>query len=204
MLEADPGLTVVKKRLANLHLGGRQFDQAVGIADEILKKDPNDADAHLIKGKVLFADRKVPEATEQLEASVKSNPRSAEARYYLGFAHLQSRDYAKAERELTLALRLNPALVQAYVGLAQVKLDTGDADAAVRLSQEALRINPNTSEARLVLGSAYAAQRDYARAAPEIESYVAKNPDNPTGRFRPPSAPTRSTARASWAWGTCT
>ena len=55
----------------------------------------------------------------------------------------------------------------------------------LRLPKQALDLNPNAAEARLILGSAYASQQKYAEAAPEIEAFVAQNPENPAGPLSP-------------------
>jgi tetratricopeptide (TPR) repeat protein len=73
----NPDYTTAKKRLANLYLTPPTLDKAMQLAEEILKKDPKDGDALLIKGRILLSQNKRDDALKTLEGAVKAQPASA-------------------------------------------------------------------------------------------------------------------------------
>jgi len=79
----------------------------LAMAEEMLKADPRSAGAMVMKGRVLLAQGKTPEALPLLQSAVSTRPDSVQARFYLGLAHLQSNNRQAAESEWVEAAR-NP------------------------------------------------------------------------------------------------
>ena len=55
----------VKRALANVYLTKRSWDQAINIADDLLKADPKDAQARILRGQALLAQGKNAEAARR-------------------------------------------------------------------------------------------------------------------------------------------
>src|SRR5262249_16592449 len=74
-----------------------ESDKAIGM---ILKKNPADFDAHLLRGQVHRAKSESPEAIQEFQTVLKLEPRSARARYELALAYLQAGNVQQARAEL--------------------------------------------------------------------------------------------------------
>src|SRR5205823_2605060 len=91
-LAADDTVRLLAWRgLAEIHLVRKEYQEALDLADSVLKRNNNDADALIIKGRVFLAQGKSAEAIVQLENAVKSQPDYAKAHFHLGQAFLQAK-----------------------------------------------------------------------------------------------------------------
>src|SRR4051812_4072342 len=78
--ELDPNHLDVRVKLGNYYLmGGRESSAAVSeaerLAKEVLQKDPNNIEGHILMGSVLFAQDHKPEAFAELNRAVELDPK---------------------------------------------------------------------------------------------------------------------------------
>jgi tetratricopeptide (TPR) repeat protein len=126
------------------HLAGRFREH-----DEFrLRKDPNNADAHLGLGLVFLTENNVTEAERHFRAAVQAKPDLALAHYRLGLALRLQKKLTEARAQFEEALRLNPQDFQAHGNLGFVLFDLGDPEAAQAHFEAALRLNPDDAVAR--------------------------------------------------------
>src|SRR5262249_51435338 len=82
----DPSNVIVRRRLGNIYLESREYSKAMQLANEIIQKNSNDSEAHLIRGRVLLAEGNIFQATEELRNLAKSKPGFLAGKLYLGIA----------------------------------------------------------------------------------------------------------------------
>src|SRR5205085_5260930 len=99
---------VAKRQLANVYLSGGLPGPALKLADDLIKMDNKDNEAHILKGQALLVQKKNLEAIAELQSAANSAPGSATARYYLGAAYQQDRKSDQAELAWNEAIRLDP------------------------------------------------------------------------------------------------
>ena len=184
MVEDNPKSIVFKRRLASVYFDQRAFDKAEELADVLIKNDAEDATAHSIKGRISLSRDRGADAASHFQIVTRRRPRSTQAHYFLGRAYQLNGEPSKAEEELGFAVTLDPSNYRALLTLASLKLEAGNAYEAADLAQKALSQNPNLDEARLILGAALTAKKDYRAAATELQAFIVKNPDNPAGMIQ--------------------
>ena len=133
-----------------------RYKTAATLAEELIKEDPKDADAH----------RLLAQAYDGL-LSTGSNDK-------LGDAII----------EFTEALRLDPGDVASAERLAMLNLQRrNDRAAGVKILDDLLKARPRDPETRMARFRFYTAAKDQERARAEIAEAVAMLPENPTVRI---------------------
>ena len=79
---------------------------ALAEADELIKLQPWNAEAHLYKAELLNQARRFAEAEEAAQEALRLDPKNAEAWKAVGWAQLHQRKFAEAEKGLTQAIQL--------------------------------------------------------------------------------------------------
>jgi tetratricopeptide (TPR) repeat protein len=143
-------------------------------AQEILKRDPNNLQAHKLLGRIyrrsigdtqtgVQSQEILKLAIEQQEAIVRIEPGNADNRLLLGQLYMLSKDLLKAETEFKEAARLDPGAEEAIANLAYLYNEEGDSKRAV----ETLNSIPEPSRSAKIysaLGATYEQQKDYKNA----------------------------------------
>ena len=144
--------------------------------DTIIKREPANADARLLKSAFLSREKKLAEARDQAQAAVQANPASAPAHYALGVLQDQLRQRKEAIASFSEVLRLNPRATAAQVYLSGLNLMEGSSSAALTHAELALTAAPDNPDARATLVRALVARRDTARAEQQVAALLKSFP----------------------------
>ena len=108
-LRREPRRDDIRLSLAQADLGLEKLDDAIGLADEILKRDPSQSAAILLKVRALARDpARRDQAADLLRTALQSRPNFLEAAYLLAeIDHVQNRR-DKALATLKNLLKTNP------------------------------------------------------------------------------------------------
>jgi tetratricopeptide (TPR) repeat protein len=87
---------------------------------EALRQDPNDFNANLYLGSILYKRRAMDEAKPYLDRALALNPSSSMARYEVAIWNSKSGNYADAATELEQVTRSDPKWLEPHVELANV------------------------------------------------------------------------------------
>jgi putative PEP-CTERM system TPR-repeat lipoprotein len=147
--------------------------------DEILAREPDNADVLAIKGRVLLAENRVDEALVRAQAAVAANPRSPQAQYTLGLALVARNDVAGGIAAFNEVLKLSPSAVPAQLQLARLHLMRGGTQASVQFAEQAIKAQPDNALSHLLLARALMARREFARAEAELTALRQKYPKWP-------------------------
>ncbi len=116
-----------------------------------LRKDPNDADAHVELGLLSLIGKNSAEAERHFRSAISARPDFALAHYRLGLTlRLQNR-LTEARAEFETALRLNPQDFKAHGNLGFISLNLGDLADARSHFEAALKLNPDDQTSRMGL-----------------------------------------------------
>ena len=107
----------------------------------------------------------------------KEKPGSADAHNDLGWALRQHGKLKESEMELRKALALDDKIAYGHSNLSVVLLDTGRGEEAVKEGKRACAIDEKQPIYHVVLGNAFAAQKDYEKAANEYNIALKLKPD---------------------------
>src|SRR6185436_12273652 len=107
----DPNNLDVRVKLGNYYLVGAQkspaaLGEAERLAKEVLEKDPNHIEGHILMGGVLFAQQKKQEAFAELHRAIELNPQRVESYLSLARFYVLTNDIATAEATYQRAISI--------------------------------------------------------------------------------------------------
>jgi Flp pilus assembly protein TadD len=125
------------------------------------------------------AERDLPGALRDAEASIRIEPRNAEALNTRGFIRQELGDFDAARRDYEASIRLSPAFASPRNNLGVLDYRQGRLEDAMANYREAIRLNPKDPEAQRNLGIVLMDLGRTAEADPYIRRAYALNPESP-------------------------
>jgi tetratricopeptide (TPR) repeat protein len=190
-IEADPGSEYLTSALAELYAKTGRIRDAVLEAQDILKRDANNLEAHKLLGRIYLRSlgdmqsgsnnnsggNVLKLAIEQYEQIVKIEPKNVDNRLLLGRLYRLNNDLQKAEQEFKTAVKLQPDSEEAVTTLAYLYNEEGDATRAVQV----LSSVPDTGRSAKMysaLGYTYEQQKQYKEAINSYRRAIEMDRDN--------------------------
>src|SRR6476646_3120939 len=177
-IEADPSSEFLTSALAELYVKTGRIADAVREAQDIIKRDPKNLEAHKLLGRIYLrslgdmpggsgSDNILKLAIDQYEQITKLDPTSVDDHLLLGRLYRLGNEMQKAEGELKTAIKLDPNSEEAVTTLAMLYTDEGDTAHALKVLSS---IPDSARSAKLysALGAAYEQRKDYKNA---IDAY---------------------------------
>ncbi len=187
-IEADPSSEFLTSGLAELYVKTGRIADAVREAQDIIKRDPKNLEAHKLLGRIYLrslgdmpggsgSDNILKLAIDQYEQITKLDPDSVDDHLLLGRLYRLSSDLAKAEGELKTAIKLDPNSEEAVTTLAMLYTDEGDTAHALKVLSS---IPDSARSAKLyaALGAAYEQRKDYKSAIDAFRRAIVLDRDN--------------------------
>jgi tetratricopeptide (TPR) repeat protein len=186
-IDADPTSEYLTAGLAELYAKTGRIRDAVIEAQDILKRDPNNLEAHKLLGRIYLRSLGDQESTssqnmlklaiDQYEQIVKLEPDSVDDHLLLGRLYRLNSDLQKAENEFKTAVKLQPESEEAVTMLAYLYNDEGD---ATRATQVLSSMPDAARSAKLysALGYTYEQQKDYKKAIDAYRRAIELDRDN--------------------------
>ncbi len=125
-----------------------RYAAAKEVGQEIVRRDPAAADAHVDLAVAHLALGERPAARAAIERALASDPKSHLAYFNLGRLFVQEGKSDSAMGALRESLRLEPKQVPTLVFFTRILLDVGRAEEAYRAVREAVRLEPGNKAAR--------------------------------------------------------
>jgi tetratricopeptide (TPR) repeat protein len=190
-IEADPNSPYLTAGLAELYAKTGRIRDAVLEAQDILKKNPNNLEAHKLLGRIYLrsmgdvqggsqSQNVLKLAIEQYEQIVKLETDTSnlvDDHLLLGRLYRYNNDLQKAESEFKTAVKLQPDSEEALTTLAYLYNEEGDSKRAI----EALNSIPEagrTAKLYSALGYTYEQEKEYKKAIEAYRHAVEMDRDN--------------------------
>jgi tetratricopeptide (TPR) repeat protein len=187
-IEADPTSEYLSSGLAEVYARTGRIKDAVSEAQEILKRDPKNLEAHRLLGHIYLrslgeiqggsgSDNVLKLAIEQYEQIIALDATSLEDHVMLGRLYHADNQLKKAEEEEKTAVKLAPDSEEAVTTLAMLYNEEGD---AAKAAETLASVPEGTRSAKLyaVLGETYDQQKDYKKAIDAYQHAIALDRDN--------------------------
>src|ERR1700758_1918987 len=187
-IEADPSSEFLTSSLAELYVKTGRIADAVREAQDIIKRDPTNLEAHKLLGRIYLrslgdmpggngSDNILKLAIEQYEEIIKLEPDSVDDHLLLGRLYRLNNDLQKAESEFKTAVKLDPNSEDAVTTLALLYTEEGD---SARAAQVLSSVPDASRSAKLysVLGYTYEQQKEYKKAIDAYRKAVDLDHDN--------------------------
>jgi tetratricopeptide (TPR) repeat protein len=189
-IEADPSSEFLTSALAELYVKTGRIRDAVLEAQDILKRDPKNLEAHKLLGRIYLrslgdlpgngnngSDKVLKLAIEQYEQIVKIEPNNVDDHLLLGRLYRLNNDLQKAEGELKIAVKLDPDSEEAITTLSLLYSDEGDTAKALQV----LSSVPDTGRSAKLyaaLGATYEQRKEYKSAIDAYKHAIQLDRDN--------------------------
>src|SRR5690349_3775331 len=187
-IEADPSSEFLTSALAELYVKTGRIADAVKEAQDIIKRDPKNLEAHRLLGRIYLrslgdmpggngSDNILKLAIDQYEQITKLDPDSVDDHLLLGRLYRLNNDLTKAETELKTAIKIDPTSEEAVTTLALLYTDEGDTAHALKVLSS---IPDSARSAKLysALGAAYEQRKDYKSAIDAYKHAIILDRDN--------------------------
>ncbi len=146
----DKASAEIKLKLAQQKYENNYFGEAREVVSECITADPNNAQAHLLYGKLLLAEDKEADAARELQLAVELDEELGEGWYWLGLAaegpsSFLSSTEDKGEQALfyyNKALSLNPANIDYILAVAETYAEQEKLEEAIKLLEEKIAAMP--------------------------------------------------------------
>jgi len=188
-IEADPSSEFLTSGLAELYVKTGRIRDAVLEAQDIIKRDPNNLEAHKLLGRIYLrslgdmpnngngSENVLRLAIEQYEHIIKIEPTNVDDHLLLGRLYRLDNDSQKAENELKTAVKLDPDSEEAVTTLALLYSDEGDTSHALQV----LSAVPDTGRSAKLyaaLGATYEQRKNYKDAIDAYKHAIQLDRDN--------------------------
>jgi len=189
-LQNDPNNSFLNAGLAELLYKTNRISDAVREAQDVIKRNPNNVEAHRLLGRIYVrtccagdleptpqtsTTRKL--AIEQYTEIVRLDPKSVEDHIILGRLYGMEHDLPKAEVEFKAATAISPNSEEAVTTLAYLYNEAGQQKKAVELLN-AFPEGARSARFYNVLGYTYEQQKDYPQAVEAYRHAVEEDKDN--------------------------
>lgn len=186
-IDLDKNNLEAKVTLGNYYMAGanRSAEALAGaeqLAKEILQKDPNHIEGHILNGSVLFAQNQRDQAFAELNKAIELDPKRVKSYLSLARFYLVTKELPKAEETYKRAIALNngSALVHTEYGKFLVQVNRQDeAEAELR---KAVEVEPNDRNSQFVIASFYLVTKQLDKAEAAYKAAAELDKDKPEGR----------------------
>jgi tetratricopeptide (TPR) repeat protein len=187
-LNADPTSQFLNNGLAELYFKTNRIKDAIVAAQDLLKKDPNNLDAHKLLGRIYLrslgdgeaggpSGQVLQLAIAEYVKIVDLEPKSIEDRLLLGQLYSVSHDSAKAEEQFKAAQQIDPGSEEVVLNLARLYTELGDTHRAIDVLS-AIPVDDQTPRTEFALGQAYDQSKETKKAIDAYRRAVDLDPSN--------------------------
>jgi tetratricopeptide (TPR) repeat protein len=162
-----------------LLLSHGQIDKAGKLNDAILKGNPKETGAQIIRGTILNLQNKFDEAAAILEGALKGEPENAYGHFQFGLALSKTRNLERAQQEWFQAAKLAPHMVEAQLALAQIALTKGDTQLLRETADHLVESNPSDPRGYMLRAESEIKGKQSA-AEDDLKKAIEVAPQNPT------------------------
>lgn len=171
-------------KLGNYYLaGGRGRADIVAeserLVKEVLAKDPNHIEGHILMGSVLFAQHQKDQAFEELNRAIELDRNRVESYLSMAKFYVANQEMQKAEELYKRAISVNANSPLAHTEYGKFLTQTNRSAEAEAELRKAVEVGPTDRGARFVLASYYLVNRQFDKAEESYKALAALEPDKP-------------------------
>jgi len=172
-----------RDRLASLMLNRKDLAGATALIAEVLKQNPRDNDALILRANIALARGESQAAINDLRAVLRDQPNSVALMRSLARAYQQNNEPDLAEETLRSAVQTSPKDTDSRLDLAQVLFAANKLDQAGPLLEQLAQENPSSIPVQESLFRVQAAQKRDADALATAQSIEHANPKMGLGYY---------------------
>ncbi len=170
IVASNPGDATMLAGLGLAYLQLKQYDRAVQLCDQALRRDVKHVTAHVCLGYAYTNQGVIQKAEEAFERALQWDDKSVIAYIGRGYMRKRSGNFASSVADFDRALALDRNSIEALLNLISLYTDSGDLDKALRSFDEANNINRKDARAYYLRAFVWALKNDQARAKRDIDT----------------------------------
>ncbi|MGD1071339.1 MAG: tetratricopeptide repeat protein [Bryobacteraceae bacterium] len=176
-MKLDPDASYIAEELADFYIQAGQIERATQLANDLIKKNPDNGEAHKILARIYARQIGDPDqgqgrvdqamlkaAVAEYEKITQLNPKDTESLSMLARLYRVSHNEAGAERAYRAVIAADPNDDEALSGLAAVYADRGDMADAIQMLKQAVDKNPDPRTVT-TLAEFYEQDKQFSNAA---------------------------------------
>ncbi len=167
-----------KGYLALLEMDSGNSAEANKLAYEVLKADPDNADAGIVIGTHLVEEHDILKARNQFNRIIKNENLNARALFGLGLTHMYEQEHAKALQYMEQGSSMIPNDTGMKVAIGWAKVNIQDLDGAEKVFMETIQINRKFPEGHGGLAYVLALKAKMHQAKESMEMAFSLDPDS--------------------------
>ena len=183
-VQLDPNNLDAKLKLGNYYLAGSKgrielIDMAEKLAQEVLTKDANNIEGHILMGSIWFSRNDKDKAFAELNHAIELDPKRVESYLSLSRFYMVTNDAGKAEELFKRAISVNPNSSLAHTEYGKFLVQHNRLPEAEAELTKAVEVGPTDRNARYVLASYYLVNKQLDKAEQAYKALAALDPDKP-------------------------
>ena len=159
-----------------------QFTDAQGLAERMLKRNPNDIEAHILLANALAGLKDMEGAVSTFEKAVELDPNRSSTYSELGSIQMVRGNKAEAEAAFQKAISIDPKNVGAHLSYSNFLWANGDLPKAEQEMRAALAIEPRSATGNRAMAMYYMTTGRPADAEPHLK-IVAETMPGPEPKY---------------------
>jgi tetratricopeptide (TPR) repeat protein len=183
-IQLRPDYMKARDLVANLYMGRGNSSKALKAADEIIERNTNDIQAHLVRSGALLSSGERDQARKELDYILKTFPQNVEARYQVGYLDYLDKNYKAAEEVFSKLSKDFPKDYRGLVGVTETMAAEKHIPEAIAEMSKASAAAPERRDLKLFLGNLDLIGEKYDEAIQVFSGLLEQEPKNPNLLFR--------------------
>jgi len=183
-VELDQNNLDARTKLGNYYLAASNgksslINEAERLAKEVLQKDPNNIEGHILLSSVLYAENKKDEALAELNRAIEIDPKRVPSYLSLARFYTVTNDRAKAEEVYKKAISIDPNSALAHTEYGKFLVQGNRPSEAEAELKKAVEVAPSDHDARVTLAGFYLVNKQFDKAEEAYKALADLEKDKP-------------------------
>ena len=172
------GFTPARLLLGSVQMERREYARVTQIADDVLKTEPGNLRARLMRTEALARMGEIEKAEAELRQVLGVNPNIEEAQLQLARVFMAQKKYAEADAVLERLQSVDP---RAFIALIDLKMEQGKQNDAIQILMRQVNANPSNETLRFALANVQVSAGRYDDAVATFHKILDDVPNMPPG-----------------------
>lgn len=183
-IKLRPDFMKARDFAAALYMARGDSNKALKAADEIIERNSNDVQGHLVRSGALLSVGERDQARKELDYIVKTFPQNVEARYQVGYLDYLDKNYQAAQEVFTKLYKDYPKDHRGLVGVTETLVAQRRIPDAIGEMDKAIALEPDRRDLKLFLANLDVVAERYDEAIQMLQGLLEKAPKDAGLLFR--------------------